>query len=104
IAFTHLWRGDPGGGRARRALATVAGLLVVLAPWSAFSVSHGVIPGEGLMRGYAFYAEGHGAWNVQDDVRDIGDAPAAIPGWGSVIGSNPGAFVWGRLLEIPVHL
>ena len=104
IALAPLWRREEPRPSAQRWLAIAAGFLLAVAPWCAFSMSHGVIPGEGLVRGYAFYADDHGAWNVQDDVRDEGAAFGAIPGWSSVVGANPRAFLWSRLKQIPIHL
>ncbi|HET9325535.1 MAG TPA: glycosyltransferase family 39 protein [Candidatus Eisenbacteria bacterium] len=104
LVVAQLWRRDEPGSWVRRAMASAAGFLLVVAPWAAFSVGQGVIPGEGLVRGYAFYANDHGDWNVQDDVSDFGNASATIPSLRSVIGRDPKAFVWNRLRQVSVHL
>ena len=97
-----IWR-SASVSKTRRVLATAAGFLVIVAPWVAFSVGQGVIPGEGLIRGYAFYADDHGEWNVQDALSSA-STPKTIPGWSSVVGADPRAFVTDRLRQIPIHL
>lgn len=91
--------------RGRRLAASAAGFLVVIGPWLALSLTQGVVPGEGLIRGYAFYADHDGAWNVQDSPpRENGDLVTQIPGLRSVVGADPMAFLTSRLREIPRHL
>jgi Flp pilus assembly protein TadD len=104
IAFVHL-RATPDARARNRALSlSAAGFLAIAVPWLAVSLSHGVVPGEGLARGYAFYARQGGAWNVQDALREDDAHSTRIPGAGEVIATDPLGFLAGRLREIPEHL
>ena len=98
------WMPPQDRSRGRSLAACAVGFLVVVGPWLMFSLAHGTLPGEGLARGYAFYAAEHGSWNVQDDFQPLDGAPPRIPGWGEVVGADPRAFLADRLRAIPSHL
>lgn len=73
-----LRRGTPKRGAQAAAFALAC--VLALAPWTAWSVAHGFVPGQSLVGNYRFYAIENGSRNVQDALRD-GDsaAPAATP-------------------------
>ena len=65
----------------RGALATAFALAFVLAiaPWTAWSVAHGFVPGQSLVGNYRFYAIENGSRNVQDALREDASGSVATP-------------------------
>lgn len=92
-----LWSGaGTGASRPRATLLFVGGFALVAAPWLAFSLWQGHVPGEALIHDFAFgaFAQGRGiSWDeyasrMQPGFRSLGDVLAHDP-----------AALRGRLLE-----
>ena len=64
--------GEAGGSRWQGLAAFALGFAVVAAPWVAFSVSRGHVPGQALVTYYGFYA-------AEDASRNLQDLPAIPP-------------------------
>ena len=58
--------------RSRLALELIAGFLVVAAPWVAFSLSRGVVPGAALVTGLTTF------YTVEDRTRTLQDQLPAV--------------------------
>jgi hypothetical protein len=96
-----LWLERPAGVTRKRAvIAYVLGFALLAAPWTAFSLAHGALPGAGLFRNAAFYANPEATRNVQDrpvaspEVAAPGESTAAAPaaGGGSALARAAGNF------------
>ena len=94
-----------GGSRGRRLAELVAGFLVVAAPWVAFSLSRGVVPGQALVQGFTtFYTVEDRTRNVQDMLPSVADSLAEARSFAQSAGKDPVGFVTTLLRNVPDHL
>lgn len=89
--------------RTRVVAAFTGGFLLVTAPWVAFSLSQGVLPGQRLAEGYGFYASEGASRNKQDAPLGVGERPAEQRSLWNVVSADPAGFVAGLALAIPRH-
>ena len=106
LAGTWFVSGMPSATRpaGRAAGAFLAGFLLVVGPWLAYSLASGVVPGEQLVRGYSFYSNSGGSRFSQESVRRLAEAPRPHAALGEVVTADPGAFLAGLLRAVPGHL
>jgi hypothetical protein len=94
----------PGIGRGRAVALYLAGLVAITAPWIAFSLAHGVVPGSVLVRSFGFYWTPDPSRNIQDLLRAPGESAPTYPSFGSLLRAKPGALVARMIANVPEHL
>ena len=101
-----LWLAPPAGtSRGRALLLLLAGFVVVAAPWVAFSLRAGFVPGASLVQLFgSFYMAGGAARNVQDLFAARADSIVAAREIGGILG-RPAAEVAAQIARnLPEHL
>ena len=95
----------PAGLSRRRACALyLAGFAAIAAPWVAFSLARGSVPGSELIRSFGFYANPEATRNVQDRPGAFtGDVPLG-PSLGDVVRGGAGSLLARVLGNVPDHL
>ncbi|HEY6867029.1 MAG TPA: tetratricopeptide repeat protein, partial [Candidatus Eisenbacteria bacterium] len=101
----YAWLAVPEGLSRRRACALyLAGFAAIVAPWVAFSLARGSVPGSELLRNFGFYSNPEATRNIQD-------RPGAFTGevrlgrsLGEMVRGGAGPMLGRILRNVPEHL
>ena len=98
-----LW--PPAGLARRSAIARFAGGFALIAlPWTLYSLAHGHVPGEPLIRYFSFYANPDANRSVQDLSPAAPDSLKSYRSLGGMLRRDPAGLVFATLRNIPEHL
>ena len=90
--------------RMRAAALFLLGFVAVLAPWLAYSLPQGQVPGAMLVRNFVYYATPDAARNTQDWPGDLTGPEAPTTSLGELLRRDSGALAIKALRAIPEHL